>query len=44
MCSSNLFKARSENPDMQQCIDLFRSFYEASKVVVYDSTKGIDLF
>ena len=42
--SSNLFKARSDNPALQQCIDLFRAFYEASKVVVYDRTADIDLF
>jgi superfamily I DNA and/or RNA helicase len=42
--SSNLFKARSENPDLQKCMDLFRAFYEASKVVRYDTTADIDLF
>lgn len=42
--SSNLFKATSDNPELQKCIDLFHAFYEASTVVKHDTTADIDLF
>ncbi len=42
--SSNLFKARSENPEMQKYINLFQAFYEGSTVVSFNTTTDIDLF
>ncbi len=42
--SSNLFKATSDDPEIQKSINLFREFYEASTVVVHDITAEIGLF